>query len=193
MWKSAGKPRFGEICFSMNQSRLRFKSALKFCQHNESQMRADALARSMMNKDMNGFWIDVKKNTNSNVSLATNIDGSVGDTEIAEMWKCHYKSLLNSVKNDEFKNSVKSDINQQHPNSIIITPFNVSDALKNIKCGKSCGVDGISSEHFVFAHSRIHVLLSLLFSGYLPDMFMKTVIVPIIKNKTGNTSDKNNY
>ena len=197
-WKSAGKPRFGEICFSMNQSRLRFKSALKFCQHNESQMRADALARLMMNKDMNAFWKDGKKNTNSNVSLATNIDGSVGDTDIAEMWKCHYKSLLNSVKNNEFENSVKSDINQQHPNSIIITPFNVLDALKNIKCGKSCGVDGISAEHFVFAHSRIHVLLSLLFSafithGYLPDMFMKTAIVPIIKNKTGNTSDKNNY
>ena len=45
----------------MNQSRLRFKSALKFCQHNERQMRADALARSMMNKDMNAFWKDVKK------------------------------------------------------------------------------------------------------------------------------------
>ena len=148
-----------------------------------------------MNKDVNAFWKDVKKNTNSNVSLATNIDGSVGDTKIAEMWKCHYKSLLNSVQNDEFKNSVKSDINQQHPNSIIITPFNVLDALKNIQCGKTCG---ISVEHFVFAQSRIYVLLSLLFSafithGYLPDMFMKTAIVPIIKNKTGNTSDKNNY
>ena len=88
---------YGEICFSMNQSRLRFKSALKFCQHNESQMRADAIAWSVMNKDMNAFWKDVKKNTNSNVSLATNIYGSVGDTEIVEMWKCHYKSLSNSV------------------------------------------------------------------------------------------------
>ena len=54
-WKSAGKPRFGELCFSMNQSRLRIKSALKFCQHNESQMRADALAQSMMNNNMNAF------------------------------------------------------------------------------------------------------------------------------------------
>ena len=72
-----------------------------------------------------------------------------------------------------------------------ITPFNILDALKSIKCGKSSGVDGISAEHFVFAHSRIHVLLSLLFSafithGYLPNMFMKTAIVPIIKNKTKN-------
>ena len=36
MWRSAGKRRFGEICFSMNQSRLRFKSALKYCPENET-------------------------------------------------------------------------------------------------------------------------------------------------------------
>ena len=35
MWRSAGKPRFGEICLSMNQSRLRFKGALKYCQLKE--------------------------------------------------------------------------------------------------------------------------------------------------------------
>ena len=69
----------------MNQPRLRFKSALKFCQHNENQMRADALARSMMNNDMTEFWKDVRKSTNSNVSSATNVNGSVGDTEIAEL------------------------------------------------------------------------------------------------------------
>ena len=67
-WKSDGKPRFGGICLSMNQFRLRFKSTLKFCQHNVNQMKADALARSMMNNDINEFWKDVKKNTNSNVS-----------------------------------------------------------------------------------------------------------------------------
>ena len=161
-------------------------------------MRADALARSMMNNDMTEFWKDVKKNSNFNVSLATNVDGSVGDTEITEMWKCHYKSLLNSVQNKEFKKSIQLDINQQHGSSITITPFNILDALKSIKCGKSSGVDGISAEHFVLAHSCIHVLLSLLFSafithGYLPNMFMKTAIVPIIKNKTGDASDKNNY
>ena len=78
------------------------------------------------------------------------------------MWKCHYKSLLNSVQNKEFKKSVLLDTNQQHESSITITPFNILDALKSIKCGKSSGVDGISAEHFVFAHSRIHVLLSFL-------------------------------
>ena len=130
-------------------------------------MRADTLARSMMNNDMTEFWKDVKKNSNSNVSLATNVDSSVGNTEIAEMWKCHYKSLLNSVQNKEFKKSVLLDTNQQYESSITFTPFNIIDALKSIKCGKSSGIDGISAEHFVFAHSRVHVLLSLLFSAFI--------------------------
>ena len=68
-WRSAGKPRCGEICLSMNQSRLRFKSAFKFYQHNENQMKADALARSMMNNDLNEFWKDVKKNPQTSMSL----------------------------------------------------------------------------------------------------------------------------
>ena len=102
------------------------------------------------------------------------------------MWKCHYKSLLNSVQNKEFKKSVLLDINQQHESSITITPFNILDALKSIKCGKSSGVDGISAEHFVFAHSHIHVLLSLLFSafithGYLPNMFMKPPLSQLLR------------
>ena len=50
----------------------------------------------------------------------------------------------------------------------------------------------------MYADERIHVILSILFNcfishGYLPSEFMKTAIVPIIKNKTGDTSDKNNY
>ena len=59
---------------------------------------------------------------------------------------------------------VMLNINQQHhETSITITPFNILDALKTIKsqCSKSSGVDGV-----VFAHSRIHVLLSLLFSTF---------------------------
>ena len=67
--------------------------------------------------------------------------------------------------------------------------------------GKACGVDGLiglAAEHFIYADERIHVILSILFNcfishGYLPSEFMKTAIVTIIKNKTGDTSDKNNY
>ena len=65
-----------------------------------------------------------------------------------------------------------------------------------MKRGKSCGVDGLAAEHFIFAHRithRItHVFLSLLFNAVVL-LIMRTAMVPIIKNKTGGTSDKNNY
>ena len=51
---------------------------------------------------------------------------------------------------------------------------------------------------FVYSHKRISVHLALLFSSmlthrYLPDAFMTTSITPILKNKNGDTSAKNNY
>ena len=59
---------------------------------------------------MNDFWKDVEKNTNANVSLATNVNGFVGDTEIAEMRECRYKSLQNSVQNESCRKSLMVDI-----------------------------------------------------------------------------------
>ena len=51
---------------------------------------------------------------------------------------------------------------------------------------------------YIYTLLLLLLLLSLLFNtfilhGYLPADFMKTAIVPFIKNKTGDTSDKNNY
>ena len=62
----------------------------------------------------------------------------------------------------------------------------------------TCAVDGLAAEHFIYADAIIHIHLSLLFNcfishDYLPRDFMKTAIVPIIKNKSGNSSDKANY
>ncbi len=59
-------------------------------------------------------------------------------------------------------------------------------AINKLKSGKSCGNDGLV------------VLLSLFYTcmhthGYIPDNFMKTVIIPLVKNKSGDMCDVNNY
>ena len=82
--------------------------------------------------------------------------------------------------------------------AISISVDDVSNGLKLVKIGKSCGVDGLSAEHFIYAGNYVKVYLSILFTsfishGYLPDGFMKAAIIPLIKNKTGDTNDKNNY
>ena len=82
--------------------------------------------------------------------------------------------------------------------SILFSTSNIIVALDSLKSGKSCGVDGLAAEHFMFVHRITHAFLFLLCNdfiihGYLHADFMRTAMVPIIKNNTGDTSDKNNY
>ena len=68
----------------------------------------------------------------------------------------------------------------------------------SVKLGKAAGIDGLSAEHFVCAHTKIRVHLALLFTamlthGHMSSDLMKTAIVPILRNRQGDTSDKNNY
>ena len=80
-------------------------------------------------------------------------------------------------------------INSISDESILFSTSDINIALHSLKCRKSCGVDGLAAEHFKCAHRISHVFLSLLFNsfishGYLPTDFMKTALVPIVKNKT---------
>ncbi len=80
----------------------------------------------------------------------------------------------------------------------VITPSDIALAIKDLKSGKSVGYDMLAAEHFMYADDIIRVLCALLFTsflihGHLPNDFMKTIIVPLVKNKMGNMCDKNNY
>ena len=61
-----------------------------------------------------------------------------------------------------------------------------------MKCDYDMSIN--EHEHFVCAHTSVSVHLSLLFTsmlthGHMPAGLMKTAIVPILKNRQGDTSD----
>ena len=111
----------------------------------------------------------------------------------------HYEEILNSVHSVTHKRTVIESLdNLVEEDFIVIDPGQVQEALKNSKKGKSPGYDNLAAEHFIFADSSISVMLALLFTsmlshGHIPADFMKSTIVPIIKNKTGDSSDTGNY
>jgi hypothetical protein len=65
-------------------------------------------------------------------------------------------------------------------------------AMTKQKRGKSPGPDGIHMDAFINGGPRLHLLLSILFR-YVPDAFHKATIIPLVKCKTGDLSDVNNY
>ena len=78
------------------------------------------------------------------------------------------------------------------------TSNDVKLAMKNVKSGKSPGMDGLYGEHFKYAHDKLYTLLSLLFNaiiihGFLPDKIMDTLLVPLVKDKKGCLTKSDNY
>ena len=74
----------------------------------------------------------------------------------------------------------------------------VAQAIRQMRKGKSPGHDGLSIEHLQHAGPHIARVLAMFYSlcisySYLPEQLMKTIVVPIVKNKTGDICDKNNY
>ena len=108
------------------------------------------------------------------------------------MWKIHLSDLLNSVHNTDSKGFVSNHIDAvDFESHITITASDGLNSLKETKLGKSAGIDGLAAEHFIHSHVSITVHSLLLFScmlshGFLQDAFMRTLIIPILKNKNGD-------
>ena len=173
---------------------------LKFAKNQEETSKADAFSRDLIDKIVDNFLKIVYKMNMSSNTQANVIDGITGPINIADYWRQHFQKILNSNDCDI---SLKSNIMRkfkgiQHNPEMVVSTNCVSQIIDNLECGKCAGPDGICAEHLKFSNDKIYILLALCFTvclshGYLPTALIETTIVPIVKNKSGNLSDSNNY
>ena len=196
-WREANKPRDHNNPFfkEMTTSRARFKLALRFIKRHENQLRQDAIASALCDDSDGKFWKEIKKLSPNNVPLPVSIDDATGKQEVADMWKDHFKNLLNCVKGKN-SNSLIKDC-EYDPNSKI-SSGEIEDAINKLVGGKSCGLDGIYAEHLKYASNNYRTsiakcLTSFLVHGFLPESLMSVILVPIIKDKSGKINSKDNY
>ena len=158
-WNLNNRPQYGPIYDSiyiyMRTSKAHFKYVLRFIKNQEETAQADALARDLIDKDVDNFWKTVyKMNTSSNIQ-ANVIDGITGPDNIADYWRQHFQKILNSNDCDI---SLKSNIMRkfegiQHNPEMVVSTNCVSQIVDNLECGKSAGPDGICAEHFYLSSS----------------------------------------
>ena len=122
------------------------------------------LPKKVANHTNDKFWRDIKTINNSKVPLPTNTNGNSGEESIVNMWKQHFRDLFNCVNNSSAKN-LAFDVNYE--STIKVLPEKVKDAIRNIDCSKSCGLDGVYAEHIKYCSERILPLLSTCFTGLL--------------------------
>lgn len=197
-WCSLGKPRSGWFFNTMQNTRLAFKYALRYVRKHEEQVRADLCDTNLNYNNSADFWHSVNKmSTNKATKNVDTINGVTGDNHIAKLWKNHFESIYNSVHDENAKLSFVNRVNQLH-GGYNINFLDISRAVHSQKKGKAAGPDGIFTEALMFGGNRLYVHLALFFNlclkhCYFPSEFMLCVIMPLLKNKNGNSADMNNY
>ena len=75
LWRDTGKPRQGQVFNMMQQSRARFKYAIRAVKQRENALRRESLAKKMTNNSNCAFWKEIKKMNNVNTPLPNCIAG----------------------------------------------------------------------------------------------------------------------
>ena len=114
------------------------------------------------------------------------MDGNVDIFNCVDNSNC--MNLHNSFKNN----------NLSFCNDMVVPAYEIHDLIQSLPNGKAAGKDTLTAEHLKYCDEKIVMLLSLfvtslLIHGYIPNVFIETVIVPIVKNKNKRISDKSNY
>ena len=81
---------------------------------------------------------------------------------------------------------------------VLINTMRINLIVKDVRTGKSSGLDGLNGESMKHAHLLLCLLVSICFTSmfkhcYMPQSMINLVIIPIIKNKSEDFTDKNNY
>ncbi|CAK1598235.1 unnamed protein product [Parnassius mnemosyne] len=194
MWLLAGKPKIGNIYNEMLETRKKFKSKLKWCQNRQEQLQMDLLASNHSAKNFKNFWKNTNK-LNVKPTLPVSVGGVHDHKMIANLFSEHFSVQSSSDPVSCSANDAATIVTER---KVSFSAKHVSTVIKNMKRGKSPGHDGLSIEHFKYAGVHLPRVLAMFFNlclchSYLPEALMRTIVVPILKNKTGDTSDKNNY
>jgi len=79
-----------------------------------------------------------------------------------------------------------------------ISMDDIINAPPKLKRNKAPGPDNITAEAFLHSTPRLMAHIGILFSwfleyGYLPGEFTRSIIIPLVKNKSGDLTDADNY
>jgi len=150
------------------------------------------------------FWKTWAKKFRKNATTDVLIDGSNDGQYVTNAFASHFKEVYLSATPDGDSDcfSVVSVIEEHNSNatniSNDITVELVDKCIQRLHVGKASGPDDLSSEHLKYAHPLLVVQLCSLFRtmvihGFVPDKFGNGVIIPLLKDKTGNVNSLDNY
>ena len=200
VWQSAGKPLNTELHRIMKKTRNVYHFQIRKNKRMLDAIKKNKLLDACLN-NQNGIFEEIKASRKSTPSFANKIDGE--NENIPQHFANKYEKLYNSVGDKENLLIVKKDICQRIVHSDMqevsrITPEIIKEASNKLKKFKSDPVSEIVSDYLINAPDALYthlsnILKSFTIHGHLSSTLAICTLLPIIKDKLGNSSDSNNY
>ena len=209
LWIDAGRPSSGALEHIRLSCKAKYKLALRNAYTSFEDTLSDELYLHFTEKNVPEFWKTWNAKFRKNVTRHVNINGCTGDADIANEFAKHFSDVYCEFDTDttayddyiqERDNCNLNNINIQSSYDCIdgISVELIEKCLSKIKKGKACGPDDLCSEHLHYAHPALLMHLKSLFKlimlhGFVPNSFGIGISVPLIKDKTGNINNVDNY
>ena len=203
IWVQSGKPRHGDIANMKRKTRLKYHYAIRSVTKENLRIRNCKMGEAIAKNNDRVLWDEVRKMTKTTHDLPNMMDGIAGTEEIANIFGKKYKTLYNSVSYNmqnmkNLENKIESHIRAEcNKPSKTISVQEVKDAIQKLKLGKK-EENGLSTNHFVYGPDRLVVIITLLFNsmlthGIAPDELLLGTMIPLIKDRRGNSQSSDNY
>ena len=207
LWLSAGKPSSGTLNNIRIRCKSKYKYAIRVAYTSYENKLTDEMCSHYINKNIPEFWKTWNTKFRKNINNTVNINGCTNNEDIANQFADHFSKVFYNSNDDpmakkdycstlgEYKHTNEEKINNCIDN---ISVELVDKCLHSLKKGKACGPDDLCAEHLLYAHPSLVVYLTALFKSmllhsYVPEKFGAGICIPLIKDKTGNTNDIDNY
>ena len=205
-WVKAGRPSSGYLFENRKAARSDYHYAVKKVMKNEDRLRSEMMVNALKLNQQKNLWKEVNKLKGRKKTLPVVVDGVKGDTGIAEIFRKKYTHLYTSVPCDKVVMDKVSDrinlmldgFNAKDVDVSLIDVSEIKAAVKNVACGKSDGQVGLFSDHIVHGTEKLFHLLARLFNalvvhGMMPNDMLKSVMLPIVKNKRVQSNCSDNF
>ena len=206
LWKSCGCPRDGDVYHLKRSAKAEYKLALRQKNRDDIDYVSNELHDMLLQKEQSAFWKTWSAKFCKKVKPSEFIDGCNDSSQIANTFAavfaraCTNNSIEASVKlYNEYELCKQEYVKvSTSEDTAMIDIELINKSISCLKRGKAAGLDGIEAEHLVYAHPIAQYLLlllfnSILFHGYVPQEFGSGIIIPIVKDKSGDTTSSANY
>jgi len=198
LWIAAGKPRQGSVFDRRQSTRLQYRRRLREGQRSTDEMYTNELHEALLRKQGPTFWKCWRSKFESD-RKCIEVDGCVESNIIADKFAHYFSSCYscNNIIQSENLEQEYCKMRRQYYGlpSVVDFVFDtelVSKTISELKSGKAADIDGLTSEHLLFSHPILPVVISRFFqlilcTQYIPNGFKRSYIVPIPKPKDTRT------